>query len=177
MRLRTDGVNAIAHRAMSPARARPRGPRLSWLLRASLIAAAHICISAVHVAAQATIPDEAVTAAEALQVAESWRMPLTLATHPLLANVAGRTTALAGMRSLHFSGQQEEEQFRMLFPLIGAAAGAGIGYLYGKRDSSADDYVPAGLFSIPVGALAGFVVGIVAEDIRSQMKDDADRRR
>ncbi|HSJ31450.1 MAG TPA: hypothetical protein VK933_08455 [Longimicrobiales bacterium] len=127
-------------------------------------------------AAQATIP-EAVTAAEALRVAESWGAPFTLAPPPLLPNVGGRTTAHAGMRSFHFSGEQEEqERFRMLFPLIGAAAGAGIGYLYGKRDSSADDYVPARLFSIPVGALAGFVVGIVAEDIRSQLKEEADRR-
>lgn len=175
MRMTTDRVNALALRAMSLARARPRGARLPRWLRASLIAAAHICTSAAHVAAQATIP-EAVTAAEALRVAESWRVPLTLATTPL-PNVGGRPTGRAGMRSFQFSGQQEEqERFRMLFPLIGAAAGAGIGYLYGKRDSSADDYVPARLFSIPVGALAGFVVGIVAEDIRSQLKEEADRR-
>lgn len=144
-------------------------------LRAFLIAAALSCIFAAHGAAQATV-QEAVPAAEALRVpAESWRVPLTPARLP---DVGGHTAAHAGMQSFHFSGQQEaQERFRMLLPLIGAVAGAGVGYLYGKRASSADDYVPAGLFSIPVGALAGFVVGIVAEDIRSQVKDDAGRQR
>jgi hypothetical protein len=105
------------------------------------------------VAAQAAT-HEAVTAAEALRVpALSWRVPHTQATPPLLPNVGGHATSHAGMQSFHFSGQQEEqERFRMLLPLIGAVAGAGVGYLYGKRDNSADDYVPAGLFSIPVGA-------------------------
>ncbi|HSK17871.1 MAG TPA: hypothetical protein VK912_01925 [Longimicrobiales bacterium] len=148
-----------------------------WL-RASLLAAALICICAAHVVAQASIHEPA-AAAEALRVpAGSWRVPLTRPTVGLLPNVGGHAIAHAGMHSFPFYLQQEEqERFRMLLPLIGAAAGAGVGYLYGKRDSSADDYVPAGLFSIPVGALAGFVVGIVAEDIRSQLKDDADRER
>ena len=182
MRVITDPVNATALRMMSSAAAAgsasSRRHRLPRWPRAFLIAAALSCISAAHAAAQATT-HAAATAAEALRVpALSWRVPHARATPALLSNVSIQTTVHAGMPSFQFFGKQEEqERFRMLLPLIGAVAGAGVGYLYGKRDSSADDYVPSGLFSIPVGALAGFVVGMVAEDIRSQLKDDADRRR
>lgn len=55
----------------------------------------------------------------------------------------------------------------MVLPLIGAAAGIAIGYLYGRHVDKRDDneYGSTAIVSVPIGALTGFLVGVIAEDI------------
>ena len=65
--------------------------------------------------------------------------------------------------------QQDSSRSPLLFPTIGLFAGAAVGYFVGRSDEP-DIMIPGYLIAIPVGAAAGFVIGIIAEDITSQIE-------
>ena len=58
-----------------------------------------------------------------------------------------------------------QERFNLKWPLIGAAIGAAAGYWYAERHQVSDTHFPPHIYSIPLGALGGFVVGIMTEHI------------
>lgn len=64
--------------------------------------------------------------------------------------------------------QIRRERSPMLFPVIGLLAGGAAGYFLG-RNTPHDAYVSRVVWTIPLGAAAGFVVGIMAEDITSRI--------
>ena len=87
---------------------------------------------------------------------------------PLFTDRAGAPLDLNGR--LHEALQQEEGgRSPLLFPTIGLFVGAIAGYFVG-RDNEPDTMFPAYLYTVPVGAGAGFVIGIIVEDITSQIE-------
>ena len=65
--------------------------------------------------------------------------------------------------------QEKGGRSPLLFPTIGLFVGAITGYFVG-RDNEPDTMFPAYLYTVPVGAGAGFVIGIIVEDITSQIE-------
>lgn len=65
--------------------------------------------------------------------------------------------------------QEESGRSPLLFPTIGLFAGGIVGYFVGRSDEP-DIMIPAYIYTVPVGAAAGLIVGIVVEEITSQVE-------
>lgn len=65
---------------------------------------------------------------------------------------------------------QRQEGSSVLFRVIGTVVGAGVGYLYGERNTPPDSMMPVHVYSVPLGALAGLLVGNMVDEYRAEQQ-------
>jgi hypothetical protein len=112
------------------------------------------------------------TDGQASYVHNTGRAELTRIRVRLVVPTTGQTLSSAAAHGGHFPAelirQTRGERSPMLFPVIGLLAGGVAGYFYG-RDTPPDAYVSRLIWTIPIGAAAGFVLGIMVDDVASKI--------